>query len=127
MSLLIAEHISIVLSADENLTALVDDKIYPIAVATDVEFPFIVFMRDELNTPSTCDGLIEDEVGVSVVVFAREYMESAKIAHLVRQALHGSIGEYDDFKVTECRFAGASETFSDDVYVQELTFNLTTE
>ena len=49
MSLLIAEHISTVLSADENLTALVDDKIYPIAVATDVEFPFIVFMRDELN------------------------------------------------------------------------------
>lgn len=126
MSLSIAEHINKKLSSNVELTEMVGDRLYPVAVKENIECPFIVYERESVVPNSTKDGTEGDTVTENVFVFAETYGQSVKIAEIVRDALDGSQGSYSSFSIDECNFQDAAETYEDGVYVQQLVFNITT-
>lgn len=126
MSLSVAEHINKKLSSNVELTEMVGDRLYPVAVKENIECPFIVYERESVVPNSTKDGTEGDTVTENVFVFAETYGQSVKIAEIVRDALDGSQGSYSIFTIDECDFVDAAETYEDGVYVQQLVFNITT-
>ena len=63
---------------------------------------------------------------VGVYVFSENYAESVRLAEAVRSALDGTAGRYDTFEVDECDMTDADEAFSENVFMQQLTFELKT-
>lgn len=126
MSLSVAEHINKKLSARKDLTDIVGDRLFPVAVKENVELPFVVYERESVVPNGTKDGTDGDTVTENVFVFAETYKQSVEIAELVRGTLDGSTGSYSGFEIDECVFTDAAETYEDGVYVQQLVFNLTT-
>ena len=126
MSLSVAEHINKKLSSSTELTEIVCDRLFPVAVKENVELPFIVYERESVVPNSTKDGTEGDTVTENVFIFAESYKQSVQIAELVRKSLDGSQGSYSTFDVDECDFSDAAETYEDGVYIQQLVFNITT-
>ena len=126
MSLSVAEHINKKLSSSAELTEIVCDRLFPVAVKENVELPFIVYERESVVPNSTKDGTEGDTVTENVFVFAESYKHSVEIAELVRDALDGSTGSYSGFEVDECDYQDAAETYENGVYVQQLVFNINT-
>lgn len=126
MSLSVAQHIKSRLSASAELTEAVGERMFPVAVSADTSFPFIVYERASVRPNSTKDGSPGDTVTVGVYVFSENYAESVRLAEAVRSALDGTAGRYDTFEVDECDMTGADEAFSENVFMQQLTFELKT-
>ncbi len=127
MSLSVAEHILSRMSLSEELTAKVGDRMFPVALSAETKFPFICYERSSvapLRTKDIRSG--EDAVTVDVYVFSDNYKESVQVAELVRKALDCTGGIYNTFRVTECYMEDAMESFAENVYMQQLVFNLTT-
>lgn len=127
MSLSVAEHILNRMSISEELTAEVGDRMFPVALSVETKFPFICYERSSVSPLRTKDIRTgEDAVTVDVFVFSDNYKESVQVAELVRKALDCTGGIYSTFRVTGCYMTDAMEAFSDNVYMQQLVFNLTT-
>lgn len=127
MSLSVAEHILNRMSISKELTAKVGNRMFPVALSAETKFPFICYERSSVSPLRTKDiKTDEDTVTVDVFVFSENYKESVQVAELVRKALDCTGGIYSTFRVTECYMTDAMESFSDNVYMQQLVFNLTT-
>lgn len=127
MSLSVAEHILNRMSISEELTAEVENRMFPVALSAETKFPFICYERSSVSPLRTKDIRTgEDAVTVDVFVFSDNYKESVQVAELVRKALDCTGGIYSTFRVTGCYMTDAMEAFSDNVYMQQLVFNLTT-
>lgn len=127
MSLSVAEHILNRMSISEELTAEVGDRMFPVALSAETKFPFICYERSSVSPLRTKDIRTgEDAVTVDVFVFSDNYKESVQVAELVRKALDCTGGIYSTFRVSGCYMTDAMEAFSDNVYMQQLVFNLTT-
>lgn len=126
MSLSIAEHINKTLSAYGMLVSKVGNRLYPVSVRSEVDLPFIVYERENIQPKSSKDGTFGDYVTVNVYVFAEAYKDAVDIAEMVRDALDGSSGKYASFEVDECNFADAVESYDEGIYLEQLVFNITT-
>lgn len=127
MSLSVAEHILNRMSLSEELITKVGNRMFPVALSAETKFPFICYERSSVSPLRTKDiRTDEDAVTVDVFVFSDNYKESVQVAELVRKALDCTGGIYSTFRVTECYMTDAMESFSDNVYMQQLVFNLTT-
>ena len=139
MSLLIGEFIKDKLTAENEKTAvireIVGDNVSPVIVPRDwTEGPAIVFGREECTPEAQTKDFgtgrgCEDRVRVMVMCMGRTYMEAVNLAQAVRMVLADAEGEYEEFRVTDCAFAGADEDYSLDLdmYVQVVYFDVTTE
>lgn len=126
-SLAVAEHIQERLRGREELTALVGERMYPLAVAAETVFPFVAYERTSVQPLRTKDLYAgEDAVTVDVYVMADNYGASVAVAEEVRAALDGSSGRYEGLQVGACYLSDAEEHYSEGVYVQRLEFSMTT-
>lgn len=126
MSLSISQHINSKLSASRELTEAIGERMYPVAVAAETTFPFIVYERTSVTPNHTKDGSPGDTVAANVYVFSRNYAESVAVAEQVRTALDGSGGRYATFEVEDCYLTDADEAFADNVFMQQLSFTIET-
>lgn len=127
MSLSVAEHILSRMNLSEELKVKVGDRMYPVALSAETKFPFICYERTSVSPLRTKDIRSgEDAVTVDVFVFSENYKESVQVAEMVRKTLDCTGGIYSTFQVTECYMEDAMESFSENVYMQQLVFNLTT-
>lgn len=128
MSILIGTHIFEKLSSSASLEKLVGDKIFPIATLRETTFPFILYKRNSLSPNLTKDRYdIGDTVEVEIIVADCVYSRSITIAEQVRKLIDKKCGKYDLFSVTDARLASADEEFSEDTFIQRLTFSFETE
>lgn len=127
MSLLVAKHINAKLSSSKELKKIVKDRMFPVAVTKETEFPFVVYERDGVSPERTKDYIVGDTVQESVYVFASSYLEAVKIADMIRKSLDNSIGDYGEFEVTECEMIGSEEAYSENTFLQKLVFSIKTE
>ena len=120
-SLEVGKEIYSILSKNKSLTDKVGNKIYPIIVEKDTNYPFIVYKRSNVIPDYTKDYHFKDYVIVDIICVSNHYVESVEIASLVRESLEDKrIGD-----INSIRLEGADEDFIDDAYIQTLTFNLT--
>lgn len=120
-SLEVGKEIYSILSKNKSLTDKVGNKIYPIIVEKDTNYPFIVYKRSNVIPDYTKDYHFKDYVIVDIICVSNHYVESVEIASLVRESLEDKrIGDIDSI-----RLESADEDFIDDAYIQTLSFNLT--
>ena len=120
-SLKVGKEIYSHLKENKSLTDIVGNKIYPIIVEKDTNYPFIVYKRSNVIPEYTKDYHFKDFVIVDIICVSNHYVESVEIATLVRESLEDKrIGD-----INSIRLESADEDFIDDAYIQTLTFNLT--
>ena len=120
-SLKVGKEIYSHLKENKSLTDIVGNKIYPIIVEKDTNYPFIVYKRSNVIPDYTKDYHFKDDVIVDIICVSNHYVESVEIATLVRESLEDKrIGDINSIKLES-----ADEDFIDDAYIQTLTFNLT--
>ena len=120
-SLKVGKEIYSHLKENKSLTDIVGNKIYPIIVEKDTNYPFIVYKRSNVIPDYTKDYHFKDDVIVDIICVSNHYVESVEIATLVRESLEDKrIGD-----INSIRLESADEDFVDDAYIQTLTFNLT--
>lgn len=128
MRLSISKHIHAALSGYAHiLEAIGPNKIYPIATKNEVEFPFIVYERDSVAPRYDKSGESVTESSVNVYVLAESYTQSLDIAEMVVKALEREDAVYDDFEVIGAVMLGASESYTANTFVQQMTFNFMTK
>ena len=120
-SLKVGKEIYSHLKENKSLTDIVGNKIYPIIVEKDTNYPFIVYKRSNVVPEYTKDYHFKDFVIVDIICVSNHYVESVEIATLVRESLEDK--KYGD--IVSIRLESADEDFIDDAYIQTLTFNLT--
>ena len=120
-SLKVGKEIYSHLKENKSLTDIVGNKIYPIIVEKDTNYPFIVYKRSNVIPDYTKDYHFKDYVIVDIICVSNHYVESVEIASLVRESLEDKrIGD-----INSIRLESADEDFIDDAYIQTLSFNLT--
>lgn len=125
MILQIGKIIYSLLSTDDNLTKLVNKKIYPLVADADTTFPFIVYRRNSIITQTSKDRLINEEAGtVEIIVASEKYNESITVAEAVTTALL-TRKRYQDINVKKIEMLEASEDYIENAFVQKIIFKIT--
>lgn len=128
MSISIGSHIYDRLSSSASLKRLVKDKIFPISTLRDTTFPFILYKRNSLTPNSTKDRYSTgDNVEVEIIVADCNYARSVVIAEHIRDLIDKKEGVYKRFSVVDANFISTDEEFSEDTFIQRLTFSFETE
>lgn len=128
MSISIGSHIYEKLKSSDNLRRLVRDKIYPVSTLRATTFPFILYKRNLLTPNSTKDRYSTgDNVEVDIIVADCNYSRSVIIAEYIRELIDKKVGTYKRFSVVDANLISTDETFSEDTFIQRLTFSFETE
>lgn len=113
---------------NQNLTKFVDNRIFPLIAEQTTNYPFVIYYRDSIvNKTFTKDGYCQDTVNFSVNCVATDYSEVLEIANEVRKTLEKQkiVNEY--MTIFNCRINTIDESFTDNAYVQMLSFTCTVE
>mgnify|MGYP002605876412 CR=1 FL=1 len=108
------------LVANEDLVAMVDNKMFPLIANENTSFPFIVYQRDSIYTEYTKDGKYCDNINISINIAATTYNQSIEIAELVRSSIEGK--RIDN--INTIRLISMNEDYLEDTYIQNLQFNV---
>ena len=127
MRLVISKHIYSALTTSAELTKAIGNKIYPIATKNEVPFPFIVYERDSVTPRYDKSGASVTDSVVNVYILSESYTESIDIAEMVIAALERKEAVYDNFQVIGATMQGASESYTANTFVQQITFNFMTK
>jgi len=128
MRLSISKHIHAALSASADIQNTIGkNKIFPIATKNEVEFPFIVYERDNVTPRYDKSGASVTDSLVNVYVLAESYTESLDIAEMVIKALERKDAVYSEFEVIGATMQGASESYTANTFVQQISFNFMTK
>lgn len=128
MSISIGTHIYSQLSSSASLKRLVRDKIFPVSTLRATTFPFILYKRNALTPNVTKDRYdTGDSVEVEIVIADNNYSRSIVIAEYVRDLIDKKTGEYKRFSVVDANLISTDEMFSEDTFIQRLTFSFETE
>lgn len=128
MRLSISKHIHAALSASSEIKEAIGvNKIFPIATKNEVDFPFIVYERDNVTPRYDKSGQSVTESSVNVYVLAESYTQSLDIAEMVINALERKDAIYKDFEVIGATMLGASESYTANTFVQQISFNFMTK
>ena len=127
MRLEISKHIYSALTTSAELTKAIGNKIYPIATKNEVPFPFIVYERDSVTPRYDKSGASVTDSVVNVYVLSESYTEALDIAEMVIDALERKEAVYDNFEVIGAVMQGASESYTANTFVQQITFSFITK
>lgn len=126
-SLEIGKVIATYLTGNEELNAIINNKVFPIVADQGTTYPFVVYKRSSLQTASSKDRYNYSEVAyVEMVVASKSYRQSVEIATKIKKILDKKRGVLDDININEIRLDNAYEDYMSDtdVFVQYLTFRI---
>jgi hypothetical protein len=123
-SIQIGKVIYAILSNDEELQTYIGKKIFPIVAEQTTTYPFITYQRENISTNSeTKDIYIQDTVSFAVNIVAEKYFDSVEIADIVRRCLEKrKLPNSLEMNITNCHLYAINEDYTDNVYVQRLSF-----
>ena len=89
------------------------------------ELPYILYRRAALQHNPTKAGLPgADTVTMEVFCYTANYADGVELAEAVRKALDYAQGEKDGLVMRSCTLVDSEEDFTDDAFVQCLSFNV---
>lgn len=117
-----AKAINKLLSTD-NIKSVVSNKVYPLVASLNTTFPYIVFQRT--STPySSKDNVYQDSINIEIIAVSDNYDKSVELAELIRNELEGKRNiTVEEFRIASIKLVDTSESYSNDAYLQSLTFN----
>lgn len=100
------------------------NKIFPI-VTSKAELPYILYRRAALqHNPTKARQPGADTVTMEVFCYTASYADGVELAEAVRKALDYAQGEKDGLIMRSCTLVDSEEDFTDDAFVQCLSFNV---
>lgn len=109
-----------ILQSDKELTSMCK-SIYPLVAEEEVKFPFILFTRDNVQPIDTKEYVVGDRVTFSIAIVSDKYLTTVDIAERVRLLFEKRRDNY----FSETNLTSCTEDFSNDAYVQKLSFSAT--
>ena len=120
-SIEIGKHIVSILQDNQELTQMVQNKIFPLIAENETTFPFIIYKRSNIQPNYTKDLHSGDTVMVDITCFAIDYFQSLKIAQKVRDSFELQHKKIEG--VRTIHLLSASEDYAENAYSQNLSFN----
>ncbi len=112
------------LLADEAVASRAD-KVFPVAIDTSAELPYVLYRRTALEQQPQKSGRPgSDTVVIEVGCYTAGYAEGVELAEAVRAALDSATGEAAGLRLRACTLVDSDEGWEDDAYVQRLVFNV---
>lgn len=100
------------------------NKIFPV-VTSKAELPYILYRRAALqHNPTKARQPGADTVTMEVFCYTAGYADGVELAEAVRKALDYAQGEKDGLIMRSCTLVDSEEDFTDDAFVQCLSFNV---
>ena len=100
------------------------NKIFPV-VTSKAELPYILYRRAALqHNPTKARQPGADTVTMEVFCYTANYADGVELAEAVRKALDYAQGEKDGLVMRSCPLVDSEEDFTDDAFVQCLSFNV---
>lgn len=100
------------------------NKIFPV-VTSKAELPYILYRRAALqHNPTKAGQPGADTVTMEVFCYTANYADGVELAEAVRKALDYAQGEKDGLVMRSCTLVDSEEDFTDDAFVQCLSFNV---
>lgn len=100
------------------------NKIFPV-VTSKAELPYILYRRAALqHNPTKAKQPGADTVTMEVFCYTANYADGVELAEAVRKALDYAQGEKDGLVMRSCTLVDSEEDFTDDAFVQCLSFNV---
>lgn len=112
------------LQASITVTALVGDRIYPIAAQEDVQQPFIVYRRSGLSPSHQKDNHAKDSIFVGVMIVGESYSKTIEIYSAVTAAIERKRGVFAGVNIDDIRLSDSSEDADANYFVQQLEFEI---
>ena len=129
MSLLIGQHIKTVLSGDPTVTALLSDRVYPVAITESAPvYPLLVYANNGTRPDETKDGNSNDSVAVTLVLLIDDYKKGITLINHIRYLFEGRTADYPLFEVLDCVLSNSAEDYDIDLakYVFTISLNFNT-
>ncbi|WP_303141202.1 DUF3168 domain-containing protein [uncultured Parabacteroides sp.] len=126
MSLLIGVHIHGVLSADEDVKSIVEDRIFPVVVPEHTDKSFVVYDGISVVGEYTKDGLIGDVTNVSVKCVSNKFDTVSRLAENARIALEDCKKGYEGYSVEGAELKNSSVEYESGLYIFVLNFEFQT-
>ena len=112
-----------ILLGDEDVKQRTN-KIFPV-VTSKAELPYILYRRAALqHNPTKARQPGADTVTMEVFCYTASYADGVELAEAVRKALDYAQGEKDGLIMRSCTLVDSEEDFTDDAFVQCLSFNV---
>lgn len=106
---------------DETLNNMLggDDKVCPIIMPEEIDYPFIVYRATGLNTDDNKDNSVDIDI-VTVMIIAGDYDSSVTIATRVRNIME----LYTSELINDVKLVNRQEEQNEDAFIQMLTFDV---
>lgn len=118
--LAITTEVRAILLADEAVSNMIGEKIFPIVAPTGTEGDFIIYQRDGYKQEYSKMGVVRQIPTVFVNAVSDDYDRSLQLASLIYGALEG---EFDNPNMT-IHLEDSTEDYSDGKYFQVLQFSV---
>lgn len=112
------------LAASEELKSYVGKNIFPLITPERVNLPCVIYERQSTANYSK-DGVTSYESQVYITCISQDYANSVAIAEECYNALEGFRGSAADIPIVKLRINNAQETYQEDVFIQRLSFDVT--
>lgn len=120
MRISISQHIYKTLTASADLVKVIGKKIYPIATKSEVNFPFIVYERENVSSQYDKRNPATASIDVSIYVLSESYSESEELAEMVISALDRKKASYDGYEVLDAIVNDVPESYVNQTFVQQV-------
>lgn len=121
----ISKDIYTALTTNADLTALINNRVFPIVAEEGTQYPFLTYNRTSITSYRTKCGIYEDTVNFSVNILTTDYLGGLDIGNLVRVAIEKNlICTIEGLQYRDIQLVGATEQFTNDGYVQTLNFQV---
>lgn len=116
----ITTEIRSILLASGEITAVIEEKVFPIIAPENTAGDFIVYQRDGFKQEYTQMGIASQRPLVNVTAVSDNYDRSQDLASLIYDTLSG---DFRDPDIT-IRLEDSTEDFIDNKYIQILQFSI---
>lgn len=116
----ITTEIRSILLASGEITAVIEEKVFPIIAPENTAGDFIVYQRDGFKQEYTQMGIANQSPLVNVTAVSDNYDRSQNLASLIYDTLSG---DFRDPDIT-IRLEDSTEDFIDNKYIQILQFSI---
>lgn len=124
-TLLISRDIYKALTDNEDLTNIVNKRVFPIVAEEGTQYPFLTYNRTSISSNRTKCGIYEDTVNFSVNILTTDYLSGLDIGNLVRKSIEKHLNpSLRDLEYRDIQLVGATEQFTNEGYVQTLNFQV---
>lgn len=128
-SLKTGQYLLEVLSDNDELIALLgENKIFPLVAKDDTTYPLVIYTRDSVQTQYTKVIGHDNTVSITFRVYSDKYDEALEIANVIRNILERQSITFDDtIHINDIRLSSTYEQFTQDGFLQSLTFTMMVE